>query len=521
MYKVILVDDEKQITDGLSKMIRWTELGYEVVATARNGVEAIPLIQSLKPDLVVTDVRMPEMDGLKMLEMVRRHVSQDVEFIILSGFSDFQYARKAMQYNVKSYILKPIDESEFYGVLLDIKAALNEKEIRDSLRIRSSLNGFLNGDLSETADVFPDEEEKLGMRYIVVQRHEQYVSLEAGGPDESRPDLFQAIAGLFGDPFMRFVIRQDRDRCHVVAGKSLLLEYGNDLRKLAHGLHEHLSRAAGIETDILVGRHVSGSRELHQSVQSIYHCSSKLFYLSKPSVVLYEDIREQKFSKAYEDNGLVIKTIAAFRKNDMERLGACVTQMVEHFSKLQVAPEIALVHLDSAMAAILQILAESREDVSAALEQYAFFKKIQSRVGIQNLARLALQFFEACNDLSLAGKKIEHGDVVARVARYVEENFAQPLKINDIAERFFVNPAYLGQQFARKKGFSLNHYINSVRIEKAKELLATTPQRVYEIAALAGFDDPNYFSSKFLEYTGCTPSEYRSQTDASARKQSR
>lgn len=519
MYKVILVDDEKQITDGLSKMIRWPELGYEVVATARNGVEAIPLIQSLKPDLVVTDVRMPEMDGLKMLEMVRKHISQDVEFIILSGYSDFQYARTAMQYNVKSYILKPIDESELYGALLDIMALLNEKEIRKSLKIRSCLNGFLLGDQPETAEVFPREEEQLGIRYLVVQRHEQYDSLTAGGPQEGRPDLFQAIAGLYRDPMMRFVLRQDRDHCHIVVGKSLLLGHGNNPRQLARALQDHLAASAGIGTDILVGRLVTGVRELHQSVQSIYHCRNKLFYLPSPSIVLYEDIREEGFSKVYEDNGLVIKVIAAFRKNDMERLGACIGQMVEHFTKLQVVPEIAMVHLDSAMASILQILAESHEVVDSVLERYAFFKKIQSHVGIHNLARLALQFCQACNDLSLASKKIEHGDIVARVARYVEENYAQPLRINDIAERFFVNPAYLGQQFARKRGFSLNHYINSVRIEKAKELLATTPRRVYEIAAMAGFDDPNYFSSKFLEYTGCTPSEFRCRTEGPAPKQ--
>ncbi len=520
MYKVILVDDEKQITDGLSKMIRWPELGYEVVATARNGMEAIPLIKSIKPDLVVTDVRMPEMDGLKMLELVRRHISQDVEFIILSGFSDFQYARKAMQFNVRSYILKPIDESELYGALLDIKAVLNDKEIRANHRIRSFLNGFLFCGEAETPEAFPDEEEQYGLRYVVVQRHELYESLSASGPDDWRPDLFQAVAGLFGDASMRFVLRQDRDRCHIVVGKSLLLRYDNDPRRLVHSLHEHLSAAAGIQTDILVGRHVSGSRDLHESVQSIYHCRNKMFYMQGPSVIFHEDICNEKFSKAYEDNGLVIKTISAFRKNDMDRLSACIVQMVEHFTKLQVVPEIALVHLDSTMASVLQILSESQEDVRSALEQYAFFKRIQSRVSIHNLADLALQFCQACNSLSLAGKRIEHGDIVARVARYVEENYAQPLKINDIADRFYVNPAYLGQQFAKKRGFSLNHYINSVRIEKAKELLATTPRRVYEIAAMAGFDDPNYFSSKFLEYTGCTPSEYRGQSEGSAARQS-
>ncbi len=515
MYRVIIVDDEKQIIDGLCRMIRWSELGYEVVGTARNGVEAIALIPSLRPDLVVTDVRMPEMDGLKMLEHVRRHMAQDVEFIILSGFSDFQYARTAMQYNVKSYILKPIDEPELYGALLDIKAVLDEKEIRKSMRIQSCINGCIAGLQPAMGEAFPTDEEQAGLRYLAVERRVEYASLSSlraqGGPD-----LFNTLTGLLGKSNMRFVLRQDRDRCNIVAGKSLLQPHGLSPRLFAHFLQDRLYNAAEISADILVGALAAGMRDLHQSVQSISQCRSRLFYLNKASIVFYDDIREETFCKVCQDNGLGVKIIAAFRKNDMERLAHSVSEMVEHFTQLKVAPEIALVHLDSAMASVLQILSESREDIGMVLEQYAFFKGIQNRISIHSLGQLAVQFCTACSELSVAGKKAEHADIVTRVVRYVDENYAQPLKINDIAERFYVNPAYLGQQFARKMGCPLNHYINSVRMERAKELLAGTARRIYEVALETGFDDPNYFSCKFVEYTGRTPSEYRSQSEAAA-----
>ena len=100
-------------------------------------------------------------------------------------------------------------------------------------------------------------------------------------------------------------------------------------------------------------------------------------------------------------------------------------------------------------------------------------------------------------------------DIVEKVAQYVADNYMKPLKIIDIAETFFVNPAYLGQQFIKKKKVSLNYYINSIRLEKSKELLSNTNLKIYEIAVKIGFDDPNYFSSKFFEYTGKSPSEFR------------
>ena len=171
MYKVILVDDEKQILDGLKKMIKWAEVGFEVCATARNGEEAIPLIRDLNPDLVLTDIRMPKMDGLMLVEYVRNNMSKDIEFIILSGYSEFEYARKAVRFHVKEYILKPIDEVLLYGTLVDIKTILEEKEIRKSLKVKSYINSIINGDLSGNKELDLENEEVYGLRYVTIERH--------------------------------------------------------------------------------------------------------------------------------------------------------------------------------------------------------------------------------------------------------------------------------------------------------------------------------------------------------------
>lgn len=510
MYKVIIVDDEKQIVDGLCKMIKWSEIGFEVCATARNGQEAIPLIKSHKADLVMTDVRMPVMDGLKMLECVRKTISEDVEFIILSGFSDFEYAQKAMQYKVKSYILKPIDEAELYGTLIDIKSSLDEKEIRKNLRIKSCINDWIAGEQQPDSDAhILAGEELYGLRYIAIERHREFNSLYSLPDEQGSGDLSTCIAGKIGDANMRFVLRHNKNMCHMVAGQSLLASFGYDVTRLALSVSDYLWANKSIQADILIGKKVSGFKNLYESVQSISMCRNKLFYQNDASVVMYDTIKDDKFCKVYEDNGTVIKIISAFRKNDMEKLQRSAESLIEHFVNLQVVPEIALIHLDSIMASIIQILSERKEDIGEVLEHYSNYKKIQDRANIFELGRLTVQFCLYSNEFSLSRHKNHTVDVVTKVMRYVDENYAESLKITDIAERFFVNPAYLGQQFAKKQGCSLNHYINTVRIEKAKELLANTNHRIYEIALKTGYDDPNYFSSKFFEYTGQTPSEWR------------
>lgn len=511
MYKVIIVDDEKQIVDGLCKMIKWSEFGFSVCATARNGLEAIPLIKSHKPDLVMTDVRMPIMDGLKMLQHVRENISEDMEFIILSGFSEFQYAKKALQYSVKSYVLKPIDEAELYSILVEIKGLLDEKEIRKSLEVKSYISDYIYGDESTEYKMNLKNEEVLGLRYIAVERHNEIGSLLSYSDvtEDEHSDLSKCIAEKIGEFNTRFVLRHTKNKCHMVVGHSLLSSFEYDVKHLALSVNEFLWICKSLQVDILIGKKVSEFKNLHESVQSIALCRNRLFYQKRRSIILYDDIKNDKFANLYDDEGAVIKIITAFRKNETDKFIALVEQLIESLVDIQVVPEVALLHFDSIMASVMQILSERNEDISHVLEYYSVYKKVQNKTNIFELGRLLVEFCNYCIDFSFTSLRNDSVDIVTKTERYVNENYSEQLRIADIAEHFFVNPAYLGQQYAKKRGCSLNHYINMVRIDKAKELLANTNHKIYEIAHEVGYDDSNYFSSKFVEYAGQTPSEFR------------
>jgi two-component system response regulator YesN len=167
------------------------------------------------------------------------------------------------------------------------------------------------------------------------------------------------------------------------------------------------------------------------------------------------------------------------------------------------------------MAYIIQIISERTDDTGEVLRLYSMYKKVQDSQNLRSLAKLAIEFCLFCNELSKSSVVVGSMDIVGKVIKYVDDNFMEHLRISDIAEHFFVNSAYLGQQFIKKKGYSLNHYINAVRIEKSKELLLNTNLKIYEIAEKVGFDDPNYFSAKYYEYTNQTPSEFRQKGSVS------
>ena len=222
-------------------MIKWGELGFEVCAIARDGADAIPLIREHKPDLVLTDIRMPNMDGLKLLEHVRNSMSKDIEFIILSGYGEFQYAQKAMFHNVRNYILKPIDEVLLYGTLVDIKRILDEKEIRKSLKIKAYINSIISGDMSGNKELILENEEVYGLRYITIERHMDYQTLQLQSDNRDIQELSACLFEKIGPANMRFVLRQDKNVCHMVVGHSLLSCFEYSVNHLSEEIFNYLT----------------------------------------------------------------------------------------------------------------------------------------------------------------------------------------------------------------------------------------------------------------------------------------
>lgn len=505
----MIVDDEKQIVDGLRKIINWSDLGYSVCATARNGKEAIEAIREHRPNLVLTDIRMPEMDGLSLLKYTRENISSDIEFIILSGYSEFEYARQALRYNVNNYILKPIDETILYKSLLEIKELLDEMTLRQSEKLKSYINNIMIGDKPDN-ELSLENEEQYGLRYIhIIRRRDYRLDLESPAGEKIKlPSLREALSHIIGEDNMRFVARNDSDNYSIVVGLSILSRFDFHIECLTGRICEYLRIEKDTEVDILVGKKVDSFCDIHESIKSIGKCMNKRFYTNGPSIIFFDNIKDETFSNVFEDKGAIINVITAFRKGDMDKLVNNIRQLVDHFASAQPVPELALIHLDSIMASVIQILNERITGICELADLYTAYKKIQDKLSIYELGDQAIDFCLHCNDF--ASKQSRHkSETINKIIAFVDNHFTEPIKITDIAEHFYINPAYLGQQFIKKKGCSLNHYLNSLRIEKSKELLKNTSLRIYEIASRVGFEDPNYFSAKFYDYTKMTPSDFR------------
>ncbi len=377
MFKVMLVDDEPFIRQGMKIILDWTSYGYEIAAEAENGIEALEILKTQEIDVVFADLKMPEMSGLEMIEQARAMVGNRVHFVILTGYAEFAYAKEALRLSVDDYLLKPIQEEEVVRILKRLHSVLTEeKENRsgaeeiqrqelDAWLARIVLNKYLETEL---------------------QRFKPSVDMRERNIDE----LTEAVR------------RNDKGQ---IAEKT---------RKV----YEQIQRSG------------SGMNVIH----------TKIHYL------LY-------------------------------RLVELANELDSEANQEEILQYIAQESFD-------EIVLDGTED---------------------ELLNFVCAYAEYLEQL----RKLEANGLFGQVELYVRENYDKNISLKSIGEQFYVNNVYLGQLFKKKSGVSFKEYLNRIRLEKAAKLLETTDEKIYTIAKKVGFQNTDYFISKFVRNMGMTPGQYR------------
>lgn len=510
MLKVLLADDEPLMLEGLCFLVDWTELGFEICGTAMDGDDALQLIQSLKPDLVITDVRMPVIDGLELIKQVQGGALQP-KFIIISGYADFQYAKTAIQYGVCNYLTKPLDEGELESAVKNIASEIRSERKSDAYR------------RAETA-------------YVQTELLSQLLTREYA-PQE----LEQAVRQLpIGD--------DSRIRCMLVYGAAL--EHGNvrgcqlldRLSRLAEQQIEHItvlpfvigqdkhgyvliSGPDGPElTPLLVTRFIRCIRNDYEenvtfSVSDEHrgpYSLNTVFQEAVAAGVSRLDNRHQEVYY-YEEENLEQQLLlpSAFMKSLTKavvegRVDELPGRVREFFAVI--SGDHASKPWISAYAANIKVelLHEiGRRGGSTADWERKWFTgspalTMQSDLEKQTLAELceAAEWFAEDDG-------VQTDQNISKAVEFIRDHYPEKLKLQDIAEVLHVNAAYLGQRFKKKLGISFNEYYHAVRIEEAMKLLRRTDLNICEIAARVGYADTDQFTAKFKAINGISPSVYK------------
>ncbi|OAS17844.1 response regulator [Paenibacillus oryzisoli] len=520
--KLIVVDDEKGIVDGLRRMINRYIPECEVIGTAHNGLEGFELIQTLQPDLVITDIRMPKADGLDMIKMLN-DVGSQAKFILLSGYTDFEYARRGMQLGVHYYINKPVEVEqlrECVGQVMEkirlertkmqemnelkqeVLTRKQEKAWRDVLDLGSDNSDFL--------------EELLQMAQIPMENASFLCAiLELDGSAAAMKELslhavFEHIDRIFKQYQGVFRFRYAGSQVAIVIAHGESIKY-EDLVRASALLKEEVQLELNLSATVGIGTIQKSAAGVSQSFEEASYALSYKFIKGSDEVIPFPEINNLTGPSHAVPEELIAKLEAGL--DNMDESG-CVETIREIFRGMEAEKNMRAADHQSQCLNIL--LSCVRNMPFQQLQQNDFLgrhilslESISRSRTLEHLEEWTLKVIRRIISFKLEHNIPKKKDIITEIKDYLVKNYKEPIRIADLASRFFISPLYLSQFFKQKTGETYVNFLTQIRINKAKELLQSTDLKVYEICEMVGYSDTQHFARLFEKLTGCKPREYR------------
>lgn len=482
MYKLMIVDDEKYIRKSIRNRIDWEKYGLSVEAEAGNGEEALRLLEEVRPEVVLVDIRMPVMDGLAFISEAKKRLPQTC-YIIMSAYSDFAYAKKAIQLGVEEYILKPVDEDEISKVLKNIIHNLNQVHLTKQMTHLESREQ----DVSLTSD-----------KIAAVAFWDG-----AGMESAQKIDALIKNAPYIVKQKVDFYMLEDysRENCYVYLLNGELLT-NDGIQSFLDGLQ------MGEDTIAAFSMVIAGRTPRDAASRCIQALKKKLFV---PNQRVLCESRQEEFCEKERKKALRERISVVYRflvnkeyeKSAQEYMGI-IDQVVRSESSVEMIEEF----ISESLVMLNHFPGEKNDSTDFEI----LFHKLKSRdylLDYKNAGELKNDLRNMLNYSANHSDSTNKRDVIGAIKDYIQENYSGDLTATHIANKFYVNTGYLSTLFRDKTGIKLVTYIEGIRMEKAKEFLKNSAWTITEIALETGYSDANYFSKVFKKYTGMSPRQYR------------
>ncbi|NUU79318.1 response regulator transcription factor [Paenibacillus xylanilyticus] len=507
MMDVLLVDDEPWVLEGLRTMVNWEKHGFRICGEAENGNTAWTMIELLHPDLVFTDIHMPSVSGLDLIDRSRHELAKPPRFVILSGYDSFEYAKTALEQRVEDYLLKPIDEAEIETVLEQMSRKIQKEQDSEKLHQRARalyvnclFKRLLQGE--ESSELKAEVEEMLQMEGHV---NMACLLIET---DMCNEDIHARLRNL-AEAHWSELFTDAEGRIGVFAAEiedslKLLEMLGRSLYEM-YSTHASIIVAFGLESG-----GVGAMRTAYEKAQSAVKWKR---YHQEWGIVYHQDLPQNNAMSSVNQKALtnLMETILS---GEEERLGAKVQALLAKPDSGQPVSEIEYVRVQllALEMGVLKKLKELDGDVDH------FMLQVQNMSGGINGIDSYPAFLEYALVLSLNAlktlqeqRKEKECNTIFCVVQYVNQEFREKLQLQELAQKFHMNANYLGQAFKQQTGKAFREYLNDKRIEEAKRLLRQSCISIADVAVNSGYPNADYFVSQFKRMTGMAPSAYRKQ----------
>ena len=538
MYKLIIVDDEYSTRNGLKICIHWFDYGIEVAGEAENGNKGLELADRVRPDIVLTDVKMPGMDGIEMVKRLKeRH--PDTKIVFISGYDDIEYLKSAMKMDAVDYILKPVNLQELTTVIEKIMAMSKREENRKDMLQR--LSAKLNESIPLLREKFfiqlikdgnmdrASTEKRIDFLDLRLPYQAPYCAIIIGIDNprtvfEKMPEQNTQLISFAIQNICREVVEArasgsvfEHQRGEYVLIVELPENEGEEIifplvSELMASLNGFLNRMiGGISLTIGIGGTVEHLGRLADSYQMASGAIERKLFLGRNQVVTFDAMAARKDVDYRAINERMASLSSVLKSGNAGQVSQRLDAL---FEELRGSSGIGYIDCQRIGLQVLLVASQflSESGIRAGdlgereSEAWAQLMKLETLDDMSH--HLKVYLTQVCEQIEYREDR-RIPEVITEIMRIIQERYSENLTIADIASQVYLAKTYICLLFKQETGETINEYITRVRMEKAKELLNGTDRKLAEICTAIGYAEPSYFTKQFRKYTGMNPSDYR------------
>ena len=533
MYRILLVDDEILVRDAIKENIDWKSIDCELVGDCENGKQAAEFVQEHPVDIVLTDILMPYMDGMELSHFLHDNYP-DIVIVIFSGFGEFEYAKKAIQYGVSEYLLKPVTAMELTGVIEKMKQKVDQQR-----REKSKMDK-----LAQNSEKYRKNEQIIrskNMEALVnctTDVNKSIQRLSEMGIDISAAnyrvalfdiDLYSGMYKLDTEKrqesaLMAFVLfnisdeivtrekagiayQEGNNRVGILFQETWSRNFTSKTKEICREIQQKTKEVMGFDVSMGIGKWVKKPEELIQSHDMAEQTLQYRYLLGGNLLIDMEEqhpVQEINLDESLEDLKEFMKT------GQKEQVDQTLAMIEEAIRQALMEKSRACMYLQQ----VIRTMDNACEDVSADMDRIRedrdeLLRQVTDQKSFEDACKVVQKhtdrIFEILSEMNTSSSERQ-----ARLAiDYIQKNYMDPdLSLNSICSYLNISTSYFSTIFKDETGETFTEVLIRTRMEKARELLEKTTMKNYEIAEKVGFSDPHYFGISFKKMTGCTPTEY-------------
>lgn len=547
MISVFLVEDEIVIRNGIKNSIEWEKEGYEFVGEASDGELALPMILKEKPDILITDIRMPFMDGLELSRVVKQELP-DIKILILSGYDEFEYAKEAIKIGVTEYLLKPISSAKLLETLQEVSQMISQeredKELRKvyvqemqentELKKMKFFGKLVSGEISLADAVKKGKEYNMNLSaqiykiilFKILSTTQNY------GQSESSIQAYEEIENTVAQ--ISYICNFQRS----VDGWAFLLTADENQemklkeKQFVKTLSEIVKKYEDVEYFGGIGRSVFRLSELRNSFRDADKAFAGRFTHETNQIISYKNIHMAQEDESFGANsfGELEQThhvVEKFLNNGTQEevksfVEVCLAEIPEdNFRSLMMRQYILM----DIYVVVMSFCEKLKADAGKTIEEEtleengeALKRAINTADSIEDIKVYIEQLIEQAIEVRNTVSGRRYSDIIETAKNQIESTYmSEEISLNSVAVSVGMSPSYFSSIFSREMGKTFVEYLTEIRMEKAKEFLACSSMKTSEIGYEVGYKDPHYFSYIFKKTQGCSPKEYRSSRKGQGR----